>query len=229
MTTLVSVCTFPFDKVVVTRCVLVLGVKLTCSAELVTVTRPPPIVLNTTSPGLVATGVADAGVLGATRTVVAAGTVLAAMSEDRALEMDEAEDAEADTALTVVDDAAVVELTWVVVVVGGSVVVVVAVVGSGVVVAVVTTAVDVSVLLAAAAGVEVSAAATVVAAAPVVVVLSCRLARRASFDARAGLSAWTCLRAERCSGNTPSLNLGASKWRTACKVASSTLSRRASH
>jgi len=51
------------------------GVKLTPSELEVSVTRPPPYVLNITAPLVVATGVADTGVVGATRMVVGGGTV----------------------------------------------------------------------------------------------------------------------------------------------------------
>jgi len=61
----------------------VLGVKCTLNADDVRVTRPPPKVLKTTAPSLVATAVADAGVVGGTVTVVAAGTVDAKMAEER--------------------------------------------------------------------------------------------------------------------------------------------------
>jgi len=53
----------------------VLGVKKTFNADDVKVTRPPPYVLYTTAPSVVATGVAEGGVVGGTVTVVAAGTV----------------------------------------------------------------------------------------------------------------------------------------------------------
>jgi len=51
------------------------GVKLTPSALEVKVTRPPPKVLNTTALFVVAIGVADCGVVGATRMLVGEGTV----------------------------------------------------------------------------------------------------------------------------------------------------------
>ena len=51
------------------------GVKLTPSELEVSVTRPPPYVLNITAPLVVATGVAETGVVGATRMVVGWGTV----------------------------------------------------------------------------------------------------------------------------------------------------------
>jgi len=50
-------------------------VKLTPSLEDVKVTRPPPYVLNITALCEVATGVAESGVVGATRMVVGEGTV----------------------------------------------------------------------------------------------------------------------------------------------------------
>jgi hypothetical protein len=60
----------------------------------VSVTRPPPNVLNITAPLLVATGVAEFGVVGATRMVVGGGTVDAYMAllnaelTEAALELD---------------------------------------------------------------------------------------------------------------------------------------------
>lgn len=60
-----------------------LGVKCTLNADDVRVTRPPPNVLKTTAPSLVPTGVADGGAVGASVTVVAAGTVEARIAEDR--------------------------------------------------------------------------------------------------------------------------------------------------
>lgn len=71
-----------------------LGEKLTPTADDVSVTRPPPTVLKTTAPSVVATAVAEAGAAGATVTVVAPGTVEARMAEERmedtlaALELD---------------------------------------------------------------------------------------------------------------------------------------------
>lgn len=70
------------------------GVKLTPSELEVSVTRPPPYVLNITAPLVVATGVAEFGVVGATRMVVGAGTVDAWMAllntelTEAALELD---------------------------------------------------------------------------------------------------------------------------------------------
>jgi len=81
-TTDVEVSTLPFGKVVKNRSVDVLGVKETPMAEEVNVTRPPPKVLKMTAPFEVETSVAEAGVEGATITVVAAGTVSAKMAED---------------------------------------------------------------------------------------------------------------------------------------------------
>jgi hypothetical protein len=62
--------------------VLVLGVKWTLTAELVRVTSPPPIVEYTMPPSTVLTGVASAGALGGTTTVVSRGTVVAVICED---------------------------------------------------------------------------------------------------------------------------------------------------
>lgn len=55
----------------------------TSTAEDVRVTNPPPYVLKTTAPSVVATGVASGGVVGGTVTVVAPGTVEARMAEER--------------------------------------------------------------------------------------------------------------------------------------------------
>ena len=74
-TTEVEVSTFPLGRVVKYRCVDVDGVKLTPSELEVSVTRPPPYVLKITAPLVVATGVAELGVVGATRIVVGGGTV----------------------------------------------------------------------------------------------------------------------------------------------------------
>jgi hypothetical protein len=60
----------------------VLGEKLTPMAEDVNVTRPPPTVLKTTAPSVVAIAVADAGAAGGTVTVVAPGTVEARMADE---------------------------------------------------------------------------------------------------------------------------------------------------
>ena len=70
------------------------GVKLTPSLEEVRVTRPPPYVLKMTALCVVAIGVADLGVVGATRMLVGEGTEDAKMAllnaelTDAALELD---------------------------------------------------------------------------------------------------------------------------------------------
>jgi len=93
----------------------VLGVKCTFNADDVRVTRPPPIVLKTTAPSLVSTAVAERGAVGATVTVVAAGTVDAKIAEERMEDTLAARELDSDATLlsagleVVVDDV-VVEL-----------------------------------------------------------------------------------------------------------------------
>lgn len=100
---------------VTNRRVEVLGVKLTPTAEEVRVTTPPPSVLNTTAPSVVAMAVAEGGVVGGTVTVVAAGTVDAKMAEDRMEDTLAARELDSDSTLLcagvdAVDEAVVVEL-----------------------------------------------------------------------------------------------------------------------
>ena len=64
-----------------------LGVNLTPTEDDVNVTKPPPMVLKTTAPLVVATAVAEVGAEGATTTVVAPGTVDARMAEDKTEEI----------------------------------------------------------------------------------------------------------------------------------------------
>jgi hypothetical protein len=94
----------------------VLGVKWTSTADEVSVTRPPPTVLNTTAPLSVATGVAEGGAVGATVMVVAAGTVEARMADERMEETLAARELDSESALlwagvdAVEEEVVVVEL-----------------------------------------------------------------------------------------------------------------------
>jgi len=76
----------------------VLGVNRTPTAEDVRVTMPPPNVLKTIAPFVVATAVAEAGVEGATVIVVAPGTVEARTSEERIEEIEAACELDCDSA-----------------------------------------------------------------------------------------------------------------------------------
>jgi hypothetical protein len=87
-TTLVRVSTRPSAAVLNTTFVELERVKETSTLREVSVTSPPPIVLKTTPPSTVVTGVASGGVVGATAMVVGSGVVEAVMSSLRAEEMD---------------------------------------------------------------------------------------------------------------------------------------------
>jgi hypothetical protein len=109
-TTDVEVRTEPSGKVVVYRCVDVLGVKCTFNADDVRVTRPPPRVLKTTAPSVVATAVADGGAVGGTVTVVAAGTVDAKIAEERMEDTLAARELDSDATLLSAELEAVVDV-----------------------------------------------------------------------------------------------------------------------
>jgi len=95
---------------VVYRWVEVLGVKCTFNADDVRVTRPPPSVLKTTAPSVVATGTADGGAVGGTVTVVAAGTVEAKMAEERMEDTLAARELDSDATLLSAELEAVVDV-----------------------------------------------------------------------------------------------------------------------
>ena len=84
--------------------------KCTFNADDVRVTRPPPTVLKTTAPSVVATGVADGGALGGTVTVVAAGTVDAKMADERMEDTLAARELDSDATLLSAGVDAVVEV-----------------------------------------------------------------------------------------------------------------------